>query len=99
MKKLRQLFVIYSEYADSIRQFSTMLWSELDVNKMMTGTEEILHKLRKLKELKQLPTYSLVENEIQGFCDSLPLMKELKSDALRWVISCRTMYFRLLFRA
>lgn len=87
MKKLHQLFAVYAEYSDSVREFSTMLWSELDVNKMMSETQEILQKLRKLKGLKHLPTYSLVEKEVQGFCDSLPLMKELKSDALRWMNS------------
>ena len=60
-----------------------MLWSELDVNKMMTRTEEVAKKLKDLKELKHIVTYELVDNEIQGFLDSLPLMKELKSEALR----------------
>lgn len=87
MKKLHQVYAVYAEYADAVRQYSTMLWSELDVNKMMVGTESILQKLRKLKELKHMQTYELVENEIVGFCDSLPLMKELKSDALRyWIL-------------
>ena len=49
----------------------------------MTGTDEIMNKLRKLKSLKSLPIYELVEKEIQGFFNSLPLMRELKSDALR----------------
>jgi hypothetical protein len=47
------------------------------------GTEELEAKLRRLKELRHLPAYSLVEREIQGFGASLPLMRELKSDALR----------------
>jgi dynein heavy chain len=49
----------------------------------MSGTEEILERLRKLKHLKQLPVYELVEKDVQGFFNSLPLMRELKSDALR----------------
>ncbi len=40
-------------------------------------------KLKKLRTLADMPAYELVEFEIQGFMDSLPLMKELKSDALR----------------
>lgn len=47
--------------------------------------QEISNKLRKLKALKQLPVYELVDKEITGFANSLPLMKELKSDALRQV--------------
>ncbi len=77
------MYGVYSEHAEAVRQYSSQLWSELDVGKMMSGTEAILTKLRKLKQLKLLPVYELVEKEIQGFFNSLPLMKELKSEALR----------------
>lgn len=46
-------------------------------------TPQVAQKLRKLKHLRLLPVYDLVEKEIQGFHNSLPLMKELKSEALR----------------
>lgn len=45
--------------------------------------EQVAQKLRKLKHLTLLPVYELVEKEIVGFYNSLPLMKELKSEALR----------------
>lgn len=41
------------------------------------------HSLHKLKHLSGLPVYELVEREVVGFQAALPLMKELKSDALR----------------
>jgi dynein heavy chain len=44
----------------------------------------VAQKLRKLKHLRLLPVYDLVDKDIQGFFNSLPLMKELKSEALRW---------------
>lgn len=84
MKKLQQIYAVYAEHAEAVRQYASMLWGELDVGKMMASTEEISNKLRKLKQFKLMPTYELVEREIQGFHNSLPLMKELKSDALRW---------------
>ncbi|KAL6757976.1 dynein heavy chain, N-terminal region 1-domain-containing protein, partial [Haematococcus lacustris] len=83
MKKLQQVYAVYAEHTDSVRQYASMLWSELDVGKMMVGTEETANKLRKLKHLKLLPVYELVEKEVTGFFNSLPLMKELKGDALR----------------
>ena len=83
IKKLAQVYAVYAEQAEAVRQYSTWLWSELDVTKMMTGTDDILNKLRKLKHLKHLPIYENVEREVQGFHNSLPLMKDLKSDALR----------------
>ncbi|PNH08033.1 Dynein-1-alpha heavy chain, flagellar inner arm I1 complex [Tetrabaena socialis] len=83
IRKLGQVYGVYAEHAEAVRQYSSQLWSELDVSKMMSGTEAVLVKLRKLKSLKLLPMYELVEKEIQGFHNSLPLMKELKSEALR----------------
>ncbi|KAF5830619.1 hypothetical protein DUNSADRAFT_14266 [Dunaliella salina] len=83
MKKLQQVYAVYQEHVDSVRQYACMLWSELDVASMMAGTDEVAQKLRKLKHLRLLPVYDLVEKDIQGFFNSLPLMKELKSEALR----------------
>ncbi len=50
---------------------------------MVTGTDEVAKKLRALTTLKMLPVYEAVEKEIQGFKNSLPLMRDLKNDALR----------------
>uniref|UniRef100_A0A6S8LSH1 AAA+ ATPase domain-containing protein n=1 Tax=Dunaliella tertiolecta TaxID=3047 RepID=A0A6S8LSH1_DUNTE len=83
MKKLQQVYAVYQEHVDSVRQYACMLWSELDVASMMAGTDEVAQKLRKLKHLRLLPVFDLVEKDIQGFYNSLPLMKELKSEALR----------------
>jgi dynein heavy chain len=78
-----QVYAVYAEHVESVRQYASLLWSDLDVNKMMTSTEETGNRLRKLTHLKLLPVYELVDKEIQGFFNSLPLMKELKGDALR----------------
>lgn len=83
MAKLHLVYGVYAEQSDNVDRYACMLWSDLDVMKMMSSTEEMAHKLAKLKELKHLPTYDLVHANIQGFYNSLPLMKELKSEALR----------------
>jgi hypothetical protein len=52
---------------------------------MVSGTEQIAGKLAKLKGLRELPVYEAVEREVTGFASSLPLMRELKGEALRCV--------------
>ena len=83
MKKLGQIYDVYKSHVESVNSYSTMLWSELDINKMMQSTDEVMLSLKKLKHLKTIPTYEMVESTIQGFQNSLPLMADLKSEALR----------------
>ena len=74
---------MYAEHADNVRQYSQQLWADLDISRMVTGTDEVAKKLRGLTALKNLPVYESVEKEIQGFKNSLPMMRDLKNDALR----------------
>ena len=64
MKKLVLVFAVYAEHAEAVRSYGQMLWSELDVGKMMMGTEEILNKLHKLKQLKLLPVGCLSDTAV-----------------------------------
>ena len=83
LKRLGQVYAVYSEHADNVRQYSQQLWGDLDITRMVTGTDEVAKKLRGLTALKNLPVYETVEKEIQGFKNSLPMMRDLKNDALR----------------
>lgn len=83
LKRLGQVYAVYSEHADNVRQYSQQLWADLDITRMVTGTDEVAKKLRALTALKNLPVYETVEKEIQGFKNSLPMMRDLKNDALR----------------
>ncbi|DBA95316.1 TPA: Dynein heavy chain cytoplasmic [Trebouxia sp. C0006] len=83
LKRLGQVYGVYAEHADNVRQYSQQLWADLDITRMVTGTDEVAKKLRALTSLKLLPVYEAVEKEIQGFKNSLPLMRDLKNDALR----------------
>lgn len=89
---------MYAEHAEAVRQYSNMLWSELDIGNMMNGVQAVATKLKKLKGLEDMPVFGLVQAEIAGFADSLPLMKELKSESLRcdvaavvWMLCCLLM--------
>eukprot|EP00210_Caulerpa_lentillifera_P005286 g5050.t1 len=83
MKKLDAIYAVYQEHSTQIRMYSQIRWTDIDIAKMNESVLENLSKLRSLKELKRLPTFDAVEKEILSFIDSLPLMKDLKSDALR----------------
>lgn len=42
MRKLTAVYAVYGEHADAVRGYGSSLWGELDIAKMMTGTEEII---------------------------------------------------------
>jgi len=83
LKKQREAYGVYADHLDSVKQWSGMLWSELDISKMESGTEEKLTSLRKMKHLAGMPTFESVTSTVSGFRESLPLMGSLKSPALR----------------
>jgi Dynein heavy chain, N-terminal region 2 len=83
MSRLRQVYAVYEEHARNVDSFSTVLWSEVDINKITGVTEDVASKLKKMKELSDLPVHGFVTKEIASFLSSLPLMKDLKSEALR----------------
>lgn len=47
------------------------------------STEDFVTRLKRLKALKALPVFGLVEGKILAFQQSLPLIENLKNDALR----------------
>ena len=83
MARVSQVYAVYEEHAKNVDTFSSVLWADLDVNRIVEATEEVQGKLKKLNHLSDGPVYDLVKKEISGFMSSLPLMKNLKSDALR----------------
>ena len=62
---------------------------------MMSQTDTVISKLKKLKTLSMMPVFKVVEAEIQGFFDSLPIMKELKSDTLRYQYQSKGIHIQL----
>lgn len=83
MQRLQQVYSIYESHAKNVESFSMVLWADLDVQTMIEATEEVSARLQKLRHLADMPVYGTMCKSIDGFLSSLPLMKELKSPALR----------------
>ncbi|KAK3269901.1 Dynein heavy chain cytoplasmic, partial [Cymbomonas tetramitiformis] len=83
LRALTQIYAVYSDHVSAVAQFSNMLWAELDIKKLVDNTEEFVTRLKRLKALKDQPVYQLVDAKIRAFQESLPLIENLKNDALR----------------
>ena len=84
IKRQRKIYNIYEEHNKNVESFSSVLWAELDIGKLLKatkGTVELLTKVK--KEVDLMPILEPVESTIVGFQNSLPLIEDLKRDALR----------------
>jgi hypothetical protein len=49
-----QVYAVYHEHVDCVRQYACMLWSELDVVSMMAGTDEVRHVVMTQKMITRI---------------------------------------------
>ena len=86
IKNLSQVYELYENHKKRVHSFSSMLWSELDISKVLVSTEETISQTKvmsKRKGIGALPIFKVVEQNILSFQSSLPLIQNLKNDALR----------------
>lgn len=75
LRSLAQIFELYTDFSAAVKAASSMLWAELDIARLVGAQEEFGGRLKKMKHLKALPTYGLLEAKLKEFQDSLPLIQ------------------------
>ena len=89
MKRLSQIYNLYADFKNFVDALSDTLWSNLDISVINGGTENFLIKLKRTpSELKTLSTYRSLEEKVLSFRDGVPVIEQLKNDALEerhWV--------------
>eukprot|EP01105_Mastigella_eilhardi_P016134 TRINITY_DN3695_c0_g1_i1.p1 TRINITY_DN3695_c0_g1~~TRINITY_DN3695_c0_g1_i1.p1 ORF type:complete len:4489 (-),score=1285.68 TRINITY_DN3695_c0_g1_i1:87-13553(-) len=84
VKGLNAVFELYVNFKQAITQWSSTLWSALDINALVGGVESFVNKLQRLpKEVHGTNPFHLLQEKIFSFRDSIPLIRDLKSEALR----------------
>ena len=86
LKNQKKCYDVYAEHVQAVASGSSMLWAELDTSSIISSNKELQKKMKKLKEedgLGLMPLFEQVQETIVGFGSSLPLITDLKSDALR----------------
>ena len=78
------IYDFYREMRDTIKTWSATLFAELDIQILLVGVEAFVARKMKLdKKLRTRPPYSKLDESIEDFQASIPLIQDLKSDALR----------------
>ncbi|XP_066466098.1 dynein axonemal heavy chain 10 [Tiliqua scincoides] len=84
MKGLRQIYEIYKLQRAAKEEWSQTLWVNLNVQVLQEGIEGLLKALRKLpRQVRNLPVAYHLEMKMKAFKDSIPLLLDLKNEALR----------------
>ncbi|XP_052412947.1 dynein axonemal heavy chain 10 [Carassius gibelio] len=84
MKGLRQIYEIYKSQKEAKAEWSQTLWVNLDIKLLQEGIEGLIKSLRKLpKDVRALPVSFFLEGRMKEFKESIPLLLDLKNEALR----------------
>ncbi|KAM6052185.1 dynein axonemal heavy chain 10 [Chlamydotis macqueenii] len=84
MKGLKQIYEIYELQRAAKKEWSQTLWINLNVQFLQEGIEGFLKALRKLpKQVRSMPVAFQLETKMKAFRDSIPLLLDLKNEALR----------------
>ncbi|KAL2092820.1 hypothetical protein ACEWY4_012618 [Coilia grayii] len=84
MRGLRQIYEIYKAQKAAKAEWSQTLWVNLNIQLLQEGIEGYIKSLRKLpKDVRSLPVAFFLEGRMKELKESLPLLLDLKNEALR----------------
>ncbi|XP_071441594.1 dynein axonemal heavy chain 10 [Hetaerina americana] len=83
LSQFSQIYDIYERFKDSRKSWGLTLWADLDPKVLLDGVEKYAKEIHKLpREVRLLPIAKTLERIIREFKHSVPLIVELKNDAL-----------------
>ncbi|TUV82046.1 Dynein heavy chain 10, axonemal [Bagarius yarrelli] len=84
MRGLRLIYKIYEEQKAAKAEWSQTLWANLNIQVLQDGIEGFIKSFRKLpKDVRALPVGFYLDGHLKEFKESLPLLLDLKNEALR----------------
>lgn len=79
IRGVSQIYDVYAAFSSAVTTASATLWAELDINKLVSLTDEFALRMKRMKALKAQITYINLEVKLKGFQDSLPLIQVIMS--------------------
>jgi hypothetical protein len=84
MSRMKIIYDLYSSFEKFREDMSLTAWGELDVELLKEGVDKAEKEIKKLpKELKELSKYKAYELVVVSFKESLPVIVNLKNDAVK----------------
>ena len=84
MDQLDKIYGLYIQFKEFQDNFASMLWGDLDMAALQKGADDFEKDARKFpKHLKEIYTFKMVEGKLANFKEALPLVVNLKNDAMK----------------
>ncbi|KAK6624941.1 hypothetical protein RUM44_011805 [Polyplax serrata] len=81
---VKMIYDVYRDQKTAQETWAKTLWVNLNPNTLVDGMENFMRDFKRLKkELRQSPVGVAVEQKMKEFKNTIPLMVELKNEALR----------------
>ena len=87
-KVYSMIYAIYKEHRESVKEFSVVAWSRLDINGLTTSADKFVTQVKRLEKKLQpraegIHPFVKLRNTIEGFKTSLPFIQELRHPAIQ----------------
>ncbi|ESN96268.1 hypothetical protein HELRODRAFT_67881 [Helobdella robusta] len=81
---LESIYKIFKNYMSARSEWDVIQWTDLNVNSIQDGIDSLLLQAKKLpKAVKEMQSFTILENCMKSFKDNLPIIVELKNEAMR----------------
>lgn len=86
-------FMVLFFFQNAKAKWSQTLWVDLDIQTLQEGIEGFIKSLKQLpKDVRALPVAFFLDGSMKEFRESLPLLLDLKNEALRDRLVCRLIH-------
>ena len=66
------------------QEWAETLWRDLDINILVDGVDNFIKSIKKMpRDVRAMTVAKTLENKLKSFKEALPLMTDLKHEALR----------------
>jgi dynein heavy chain len=87
LRLLAQVYKVFQDHSAMVTEYSSAMWTKVDIAALTKSAEDFdkfVHRMPKeTKELGELTTFHKLEEVVSSFKTSVPLIQQLKSDAIR----------------
>ena len=89
IKLLHIIYDVYVAHSWMVQEFSAVHWSKLDIDALQKASDDFDKRVKRMpkdvKEIGEIPAFNKLEQLVNDFKNSVPLIQSLKHPAIKSV--------------